>query len=95
MDTNGISLCLIVFDFSGESSSNRLTTRVYTGFTRQGSEVQILSRLPGKTRKRAVHWMAFLLLRWEAGLAWGPAISLKGQCANPVIEVPLYEAGPR
>ena len=44
--TYGVSLCLIVFDFSGDLSDNRLNTRVYTGFTRQGSEVQILSRLP-------------------------------------------------
>jgi hypothetical protein len=44
--TNSDSLCSIVFDFSGDLSSDRLAAMVYTGFTRQGSEVQILSRLP-------------------------------------------------
>jgi hypothetical protein len=34
--------------------------RVFLGCTRQRSEVQILSRLPGKTGRRAVPWMAFL-----------------------------------
>ena len=46
IDTNGVSLCSIVFDFSGDLSDNRLISCVYNGFTRQGSEVQILSRLP-------------------------------------------------
>ena len=37
----------IVFDFSGElSATASIVAMVYTGFTRQGSEVQILSRLP-------------------------------------------------
>jgi hypothetical protein len=56
-------------------------TRVILAFTRQGSEVQILSRLPRKARKRAVHWMAYLFLRWEARLAAALAIDLRGQYA--------------
>jgi hypothetical protein len=44
--------------------SGRVAQGESTAFTRQGSEVQILSRLPGKTGREAVHWMAFLFLKW-------------------------------
>src|SRR5208283_3441881 len=52
------------FSQGPQSQSDDFITVVFA-FTRQGSEVQILPRLPGKARKRAVHWMAFLFLRWR------------------------------
>ncbi len=61
-------------------------------FTRQGSEVQILSRLPGKTRKRAVYWRAFLF--WAKRRAsFRSAVHPKGNTQIPG-EVLLYDTGP-
>src|SRR5208283_5039363 len=67
MGTHTSRWCSMVTDVSGELRKDRFNSYWFTAFTRQGSEVQILSRLPGKTGRKAVHWMAFLFLKWEIG----------------------------
>jgi hypothetical protein len=63
--------------FTGESRQDGSGIDWFYAFTRQGSEVQILSRLPGKTGRKAVHWMAFLFLKW----AMEPSVHAIVPCA--------------
>jgi len=54
MRTHESRWCSMGIDFSGESQQDGSGISWCYAFTRQGSEVQILSRLPGKTRNQEV-----------------------------------------
>ena len=50
VDTDGARRSSMRFDFSGESQQDSSGSNRFTAFTRQGSEVQSLSRLPLNSR---------------------------------------------